>query len=177
MPKSSSQKAQDREVQVRKALYAYIKNEFNSIRATTKFFNVPETTLRRRYHKGLTQSTSHEMYQILINAEEDTLVRWIKRYTSTRTHITNTLLKELALQLRAARVTHASHLFLPHPQLDRINNKWLLRFQKRHPEVGGIYTHQLKHIRKDGATYEHVERWFRAVALKFEEYHYKLEDV
>jgi hypothetical protein len=112
------------------------------------------------------------MAQILTNAEEDTLVRWIKRYTITGAYITNSLLLKLAVQLRAARVTTASHLAPSIPQLDRINHKWVQRFQKRHPEIGGIYARQLEHVRKEGATYEHVERWFTAVSEKLEEHHY-----
>src|SRR5436305_514701 len=177
MPKISSQKAQDREVQIRKALYAYKNKDFKSIRSAAKFFKVSEPTLRRRHHGGLTQSTSHEMYQILTNAEEDTLVRWIKRYTSTGTHITNTLLKELAIHLRAARVTHASHLHPPTPQLNHINDKWIQRFKKRHPEVGGIYARQLEHVRKEGATYEHVKRWFDTVGTILEEHKYDPADM
>jgi hypothetical protein len=117
------------------------------------------------------------MQQILTNAEESTLIRWIKQYTLTGTHLTNSLLKELALQIRLARVTHASSNPSPLPQIDHINDKWLLRFQKRHPEVGGLYARQLEHIRKEGATYEHVERWFSAVASKYEEHHYRPEDM
>jgi hypothetical protein len=177
MPTKFSKKAPDYEIKLQKALFAFQNNDFTSIDAAARFFKVIPRTLRRRHLGGLTQSTSHKMYQILTNAEETTLVRWIKRYTSTGTHISNTLLKELALQLRAARTTHASHLSLPYPQLDRINDKWIQRFQKRHPEVGGIYARQLEHVRKDGATYEHVERWFCAVASKFEEHHDKPEDV
>lgn len=177
MPSKNIQIAQDREINIQKAIYAYQKKDISSIKAAAQFFKVPYSTLRRRIHDGLTRSTGHEMYQILTNAEENTLVRWIKRYTLSGTHLTNSLLKELALQLRAARVTTASHLLPSTPQLDHINDKWLQRFQRRHPEIGGIYARQLEYARKEGATYEHVERWFSAVASKFEEHKYRPEDI
>lgn len=47
-----------------------------------------------------------------------------------------------------------------------------MRFQKRNPEIGGIFTRHLEHLRKDGASYAHVERWFDAVASKMEEHAY-----
>lgn len=129
-------------------------------------------TLRRRLHGGLTQSQSHEMQQILTNTEEATLVRWIKQYTITGTPITNSL-KEFAQNLRAARVMNASKSITFSPQIDQINHKWVYRFQNRHPEVGSIYARQLEHARRDGASYEHVERWFNAVASKVEEHAYE----
>ena len=68
------------------------------------------------------------MTQILTNAEEDTLVRWIKRYTNTGTHITNPLLKELAIYIRLARVTYASRLLPSITPRFTINDKWIQRF-------------------------------------------------
>jgi hypothetical protein len=117
------------------------------------------------------------MHQILTNAEESTIVRWIKRYTSTGAHITNSLLKELALELRLARVTFASSHNPSLTELDHINDKWILRFRKRHPEIGSIYARQLEHARKEGASYEHVERWFDAVVSKYVEHQYRPSDI
>jgi hypothetical protein len=172
MPPRNTKKTPDLENKILKALYALEKKDFYSSTAAARFFKICPRTLQRRRNGVVSQSKSSEMRQILTNAEEDTLVRWIKRYTITGAHITNSLLIELALQLRAARVTTASHLAPPITELDRINPKWIQRFQNRHPEIGGIYARQLEHIRKEGATYEHVERWFTAVGEKLEEHHY-----
>jgi hypothetical protein len=83
--------------------------------------------------------------------------------------MTAPMLLDLALHLRAARVTKASHNTPLKSPTSRINRKWLLRFQKRHPEIGGIYAQQLEHARKEGATFENGRRWFDAVEAMLEE--------
>jgi hypothetical protein len=177
MPRKPSNKSADYEIQLTKAQYALKNKDFISARAAAKFFKVDPRTLQRRVKGGLTPTTSQEMRQILTNAEEDILVRWILRYTNTGTHITIALLKELVICVRAARVTHASHLRPPPPLLTNINNKWVQRFQKRHPEIAGIYARQLEHVRKEGATYEHVKRWFDAVGEMLQEHKYNPADM
>ena len=112
------------------------------------------------------------MVQILTNVEENTLIRWVKQYTIAGTYITHSLLIELALHIRAARVTSTSS---PSPSSNSrtgINPKWIERFKRRHPEIKGIYASQLEYARKEGATYENVKRWFDAVALMHEQHSY-----
>jgi hypothetical protein len=87
------------------------------------------------------------------------------------------MLLELALHLRAARVMNVSHNTPLQSPTGRINRKWLLRFQKRHPEIGGTYARQLEHARKEGATYENARRWFDAVEVMQEEYSYRPDDI
>jgi hypothetical protein len=82
------------------------------------------------------------------------------------------LLKELVIHIQATRVTHASRFRPSISQLDHINNKWVQRFQNQHPEVQAIYTHQLEHSRKQGASYEHVRRWFDAVGDMLQKHKY-----
>jgi hypothetical protein len=67
------------EVQIAKAIYALKNKDFSSIRAAARFFEVNHTTLSRRLRGGVPQAESKEMARILTNAEEDTLVRWMKR--------------------------------------------------------------------------------------------------
>lgn len=85
--------------------------------------------------------------------------------------------KELVIQFRAARATHASHFRPPAPQLTNINDKWILRFQRRHPKIGGICARPLEYVRKDGATYEHVKGWLAAVDTMLREHEYDPADM
>jgi hypothetical protein len=154
----------------------HLKNkDFSSIRAAAQFFEVGHTTLSRRLRSSVSQSKSKEMAQILTNAEEDTLVRWIKRCTKGGLHITGPMLLELATHLRATRVTNASHDTPLQSSTARINRKWLLRFQNRHSEIGRIYARQLEHARQEGATFENGRRWFDAVEAMLEEHRYRPE--
>ena len=167
----------DHELRLLKALYALKNKDFKSIREAARFFNIAHQTLSRRVHGGVSQSMGHESTQILSNAEENTLIKWIKRYTESGAHITHSLLKELAIQIEAARVTHASRPPLVHNSRTGINQKWIKRFQERHPEIHNIYATQLEAARRAGATYENVRRWFDAVASMYAEHQYEPKDI
>ena len=112
--------------QIQRALYTLKNNDFTSTRAAATFFKVSHATLARRRLAGQTRTQSNEMRQILTNAEEKVLVRWIGQYTKAGTYITNTMLVDLALRVRAARVTFAlsnnTPNFLP-PLYTKINPK------------------------------------------------------
>ncbi|KFY16725.1 hypothetical protein V492_01133 [Pseudogymnoascus sp. VKM F-4246] len=57
--------------------------EFSSVRATAIHFQVPAQTLRDQMAGRKTKAQAREEVQLLSNAEEKTLVRWITRLTST----------------------------------------------------------------------------------------------
>lgn len=177
MPRNSTSNPPDREDQIQKALLALKNNAFPSVRAAARHFDVDHSILVRRRRAGLSHTQAHEIQQILTNAEESILVRWVQRYTITGAPLTNSLLRDLAYQLRCARVTHASRNHIPSAEVRPINDKWLYRFKNRHPKIQTVFARQLEHARFEGATYERVERWFNAVASQFEEYKYDLSNV
>ena len=78
--------------------------EFPSIRSAARHFEVPFTTLRDRIAGTKTRAESYEMRQILSNAEEKALVRWITRLTSTSYPIIPALLKETVEEIWKQRV-------------------------------------------------------------------------
>jgi hypothetical protein len=177
MGPKNTKKLPDLEVQIQKALYALKNKDFPSIRAAARFFEVDFSTLARRRRGGVSQSKGHEMAQILTDAEEKTLVRWIKRCSKGGFHIPTAMLLELALHIRRARVTNASSDTPLKSPTGRINRKWLIRFQKRHPEIGGIYAQQLEYARHEGASFANVRRWFNAVEAMLEEHSYEPQDI
>jgi hypothetical protein len=177
MGPKNSKKTPGLEIQISKALYALKNKDFTSVWAAAQLFEVGHTTLSRRLRGSVSHPRSKEMTQILTNAEEDILVQWIKQCTKGGLHITGPMLLELALHLRAARVMNASHNTPLQSPIGWINRKWLLRFQKQHPEIGGTYARQLEHARKEGATYENARRWFDIVEAMQEGYSYRPDDI
>jgi hypothetical protein len=95
------------EVQIQAALLAYKNKQFSSIHAVACHFKVPYTTLHCCIAGGQSQAQTNETRQILSNAEEKILVRWVSRYTIARSPMTPSLLKELAEFLCCQRVRHA----------------------------------------------------------------------
>jgi hypothetical protein len=172
MPRKINQKTLDYEDRIQKALLALKNKEFTTLLTASSYFQVSRRTLQRRRDGGETLTRSHEMQQYLTNAEESTLLRWIKRYTITGNPLTIPLLQDLARHIRVARVVHASKSTPLVLQIATPSRQWVYRFLKRHPEIAISTLRQLEHCRKDGASYEHVERWFRAVASKHAEHQY-----
>lgn len=108
MPRKTSQKPLKYEDPIQKALSALENDEFDSVGSAATYFKVSRHTLQRRRYGGATRTTSHEMQQYLNNAEESTLLRWIKQYTIAGNPLTILLFIELAQHIRTVRVVHAS---------------------------------------------------------------------
>jgi hypothetical protein len=177
MGPKGSKKTPELEIRLCKALYALKNKDISSIRAAARLFEVDHSTLTRRLHGGVSQSRGQEMRSILTNAEEDTVVRWLKKYSIAGGQLNYTLLKDLAVYIRNARVTHASSS-TPKPfKSGYINDKWIERFKSRHPEIQAVFTRQLEASRRNGASYEPVKRWFDAVASLYEQHQYKPSNI
>jgi hypothetical protein len=161
--------AADREKRLQDAISAYNNQEFNSIRAAADHFRVSDRTMSRRLDGGLSRVQARETTQILSNAEEKTLVRWISRYTCAGSPITSALLLEMAELIRHERVRHASQNSSYTKIIPPIGHEWLYRFLNRHPTIQSIYARQLEAARYNGASYDKVKAWFDAVAAKFQE--------
>ena len=64
------------------AIIAYRNREYPSIRATTRAYRVPPTTLYRYLNGGVSRATSYESEQYLSPAEEKILIKYILRLDS-----------------------------------------------------------------------------------------------
>ncbi|APA10975.1 hypothetical protein sscle_07g057450 [Sclerotinia sclerotiorum 1980 UF-70] len=132
------------EEKLQQAIVALQLKEFKSIRKAAEHFEVPKSTLADRLAGKKTRSQTHEMAQILSNAEENTLVRWILRLTITGFPATPMLVKEMADEIRLRHVQIASSRIPTSTEIPPIGHEWIYRFQKRHPELKTCYSHQLK---------------------------------
>jgi hypothetical protein len=175
-----SQKAADREKRIQAALESLRNKEFSSIYAAADHHEVSKKTLGRRILDGKSQAQAFESKQILTNAEESTLVRWLCHCAKSGSFISPALFKELAQLLRLRRVRHASSanpLLSPPSYLRPIGHEWIYRFIQRHPIIDSIYARQMDAARYNGASFEVVKRWFDAVAEKFQERQYELGNI
>jgi hypothetical protein len=168
-----SQKRAEHEEHIQQALKAFSNKQFTTIYATARYFDVSRHTLARRIENAKSQYQPRELRQLLSNAEESTLIRWIKRYTITGHPITPSLLKELAQLLRSRRVRHASSTYPSPLILQSIGHEWLYRFLNRHKDIESIYARQMQAARYNGASYVAVKQWFDAVAAQIEEHGYE----
>jgi len=103
------------ESDIQHAITAYRIGEFTSIRACSGAFNIPYQTLQHRIARRLPRSISHKHRQILLNAEERTLVRWITQLTNTSFPAPPVLAIKMAEEIRRSRYQLVSVL----PTYDR----------------------------------------------------------
>jgi hypothetical protein len=165
------------EEDIQKAITSWKNREFSSIRATAIHFQVPAQTLRDRMAGRKTKAQAREEVQLLSNAEEKTLVRWITRLTSTGFPATPALVIETAEEIRRGRVKLAFSQNTQLTQLPPIGHEWLYRFLNGHPILKGTYSRQLESLRHQEATYEKISQWFSVFRTRFEEQNYELQNV
>jgi hypothetical protein len=162
------------EANIQKALSAIKNQEYSSIRKAALAFNIPNATLQSRMSGRKSRTEAHEAEQILSNAEEKTLARWITRLTRTGFPASPALAIEMAEEIRRGRV-QLSKASAPTPR--PIGQKWLTRFKSRMPDIAGIWTRQIDTARFKATNYEGVKRWFDAVTEVWIENQYAPDDV
>ncbi|RAL60126.1 hypothetical protein DID88_000751 [Monilinia fructigena] len=165
------------EEKIQNAIIALQLKEFKSIRKAAEYFEVPKSTLIARVAGRKSRTQSHEMAQILSNAEENTLVRWVSRLTITGFPATPMLVKEMADEIRLRRVQVASSRIPTSTEILPIGHEWIYRFQKRHPELKTCYSRQLESNRAKEATPENIRAWFDAFRTRLIERKYELDDM
>ncbi|APA05500.1 hypothetical protein SS1G_09941 [Sclerotinia sclerotiorum 1980 UF-70] len=165
------------EEKIQNAIIALQLKDFKSIRKAAEYFEVPKSTLIVRVAGRKSRTQSHEMAQILSNAEENTLVRWISQLTIIGFLATPILVKEMADEIRLRRVQVASSRIPTSTEIPPIGHEWIYRFQKRYLELKTCYSHQLESNRAKVATPENIQAWFDAFRTCLIERKYELDDI
>ena len=164
-----------KESRIQNALNAYNSKQYSSISKAARAFAVPTSTMQDRVRGGISQARAQESTQILSNAEENTLARWITRLTITGFPASPKLVLEMAEEIRRERVFLAPQASPGLLRLRPIGHNWLTRFKLRNPNISGIWTRQIANSRFKAATYEIIKPWFDAVAEISLEHHYPPE--
>jgi hypothetical protein len=98
--------------------------------------------------------------QVLSNAEEKTLVRWITHITIAGFPASPSLAIAIAEEIRKNRYQVA---WLPPSYPRPIGKSWLDRSRARHPDIQGIWTRKIDGVRHKAMSVEIVKTWFDAV--------------
>ena len=131
-----------------------------SIRECAIAHDVPVQSLRNRLAGRTSRTHAHEHMQILSNAEERTLVRWLTHLTNTGFPASPALAIKMAEEVRRNRYqVSRTPPFYPKP----IGKSWLDRFRARHPEIQGVWTRKIEGARHKAVGVETVKTWFEAV--------------
>jgi hypothetical protein len=100
MVRQKSIKAQEREIQIQKAILAIKSNQYKSIYAAAKALKLSEATLRCRVNGRHTRIEARQHQQLLSKNQEQTLLKWIKELTVSGYAPTHRILREVADEVR-----------------------------------------------------------------------------
>jgi hypothetical protein len=128
----SSLKAAQTEIRMQEAIQTIKDDPSITVYKAAQRFEVSRHTLGRRIASGKSHIKASEDMQILSNAEEKTLVKWIMRYTRAGSPITPTLLKELVDLIQQKRIQRVFGNEASVLTTTPIGHKWLYRFLKWH---------------------------------------------
>ena len=153
------------------ALNAYKKNHFRSLRAAASAYDVPRTTLTRRFKGTPSRPDSVSPNLKLTQTEETTLVQWILDMDTRGISPTQALVHEMAELLLAERVQGAS-LIPP-----KIGHCWVYRFIKRYPELKTRYNRKYDYQRAKCEDPKIIRAWFLLVRNTIAKYGIADQDI
>jgi hypothetical protein len=142
------------------ALLDFRAGRYTSVRKCALVYNIPVQSFRNRLSGRISRSHAHEHMQVLSNAEENTLVRWITHLTITGFPASPSLAIAIAEEIRKNRYQVAR---LPPSYPRPIGKSWLNRFRARHPDIQGIWSRKIDGARHKAMSVESVKTWFDAV--------------
>jgi len=116
--------------------------------------------LRNRLAGRTSRSQAHETAQILSNAKELTLVRWISRLCRTGFSASPALVVEIAEEVHRSGFQLSESL---PTNLRPIGKQWIDRFRAWHPEIQGVWARQIESVRYKAIYTNAVQMWFDAV--------------
>ena len=91
-------------------------------------FNVPEQTLYDRLDGKFPRAKVHERDQILTNAEDNELVRWISRLQFTGYPPRHITLQEMAEEIRKRRVREITTTIVRKNEFNSMGQQWIYHF-------------------------------------------------
>jgi Tc5 transposase DNA-binding domain len=140
-------------------------------------FNVPRQTLCDQLNGKPPRDQAHEAEQLLSQAEEKELVRWITRLTITSYPPQYETLLEMAEEIRKRRVKNINEDGLQLVQYDDIGKHWVQRFLSRHPELNSVLPQSIDAVRVKGTSPERLQRWFDDLKKVVTGYNIKSENM
>ena len=159
-----------KEERVQLALKAFKDGQFETKKAASLAFDVPETTLRRRIQGIASRSKRAYNGLKLSSTEESTLSAWILDMDKRGLPLQLATVSYLAQLLLSARLSQPPHSIT-------IGGHWVNHFIKRHPELKSKYTRKYDYQRAKCEDPRLIKAWFAQVQEIIEKYGILTEDI
>lgn len=150
--KSRKSKATGKESQLQKAIIAYQRQQYTSIRKCADAFGVPYSTLRDRLNGGrVSKMLAHAEQQLLLPQQERGIVNWIIKLDGKgfppRVDMVVTMAKQILQRQNPSK-------------LHEIGQHWISRFLNRHPQLVSKFSTQVNKQRVQAFEPEVIRRCF-----------------
>lgn len=138
-----------------RALNALKAQQFTSIRAAARFYEVDHRTLTRRVHGSQSHSVAYQHLQKLTPAEEEALLQKVLERADRGFHLTMSQCNHMAAHLLNSR-----GLQVPPP----ISSRWYTKFVNRHQdELRGRFSRPYDYLRARAEDPDAIREWIRLV--------------
>ena len=150
------------------ALKAYHNQEFKSLRAAAKAYDVPPETLRTRHLGVLPRAATSAASRLFTHNEEEVLLRNILQLCAQGQHPQRAAVEEMAnTMLRTKQPS----------KRQKVGTKWVANFVKRHSELSSVYNRKLDYQRAQCEDPKLVSSWFKLVGDTIAQYGVVDEDI
>jgi hypothetical protein len=136
-------------------LNALVNGEHKSIHRAALVFQIPTSTLRRRFQNRKTKKESHVSQQILTPIEESTLENWIYCAATLEAAIILKLVKILASEIQSERSSNNDE-----NQSSPISDRWVDRFRTRHPRIKTCFSRIIDAARSTALDFSTIKSYF-----------------
>lgn len=147
------------------AIEAFQRNRFSSIRSAAVAFDVPRTTLSRRFRGTPPQRAPHHPQRKLGPEKEEVLIQWIKTRIQRGTPPRLSHIRDVANILASGR------------DQQPVGVNWVERFLKRHEELTTRYLRRYNYVRAQCEDPQRITCWFQLVQDTIQEYGILTEDI
>jgi len=176
MTRRNNQELIEKEARLQEAMAAVLVKKYTA-NSAARAFNVPRQTLYDRLDGKLPRNKAHETEQLLSQAEEKELVRWITRLTITGYPPRYDTLREMAEEIRKRRVKNINENGLELVTYDDIGKQWVARFLRRHSELASVRPRSIDAVRVKDTSPARLQRWFDDLEKAVAEYNIKPENM
>ena len=159
MPQVKNRPQDLREKQITNAIRAFRNGNYPSISATAVAFDLPKSTLAYRMSgQRVSRQKAHVDQQLLTEAEERALVRWIKRLDDWGFPPRLDMVKEMARMLVGKK---KEGLISMEGGSIGLGKNWLSRFLDRHKDIASRYSSNLERQRAYANDPKTINDYFR----------------
>lgn len=150
------------------ALQAYVTHQIPSLRNAASTYDVPYTTLYRRYTGVLPRRETAPRSRKLTNDEEQVLLRKILQLSADGFPPQRVIVEEMANTMLVTKNPTS-------PQ--KVGAKWVANFVKRHAELSSVYNRKFDVQRAEVEDPKLISLWFKLVGDTIAKYGVLEEDI